>query len=477
MAASVKELVTDFTKALEDESAAFFIGAGISKSSGFVDWKEMMRDIASDLGLDVDKETDLIALAQYHFNSKQSRAKINQHLIEEFTKDANLTSNHHLIANLPVHTIWTTNYDNLIERAFEAARKQVDVKYREPQLAFTKPGRVVTIYKVHGDANNPDEAVLTKNDYELFESKRKLFSIQLQGHLVSKTFVFLGYSLNDPNIEYILSRIRTLLGTDARQHFCLMRRESVPKGSRGSKKATHEYAKKRHEHRVLDLQRYNIQAVLMDDYSEVTEILERISERTHMRDVFVSGSAAQYGPFGEDRIHDLCDRIGNLIIKEKLNLVSGFGLGIGGRVINGAFNALTVNDPDRLLLRPFPQEIPADKRKEVWTRYRDEMIRQAGFCVFISGNKLEDGSNEPIIADGVLEEFKICKQLKRRPIPIGATGFAAEQIWKEVNASLGTFYAHPTKVRDAFKVIGNTESTVPQIAKAVFEIIKEVRQW
>ena len=33
-------------------------------SARFVDWKELLRDLASELKLDVDRESDLIALAQ-----------------------------------------------------------------------------------------------------------------------------------------------------------------------------------------------------------------------------------------------------------------------------------------------------------------------------------------------------------------------------------------------------------------------------
>ena len=42
-----------------------FIGAGFSKSVGYVDWKNLLKDVADDLGLDIDKEYDLVSLAQY----------------------------------------------------------------------------------------------------------------------------------------------------------------------------------------------------------------------------------------------------------------------------------------------------------------------------------------------------------------------------------------------------------------------------
>lgn len=67
--AFIKEFVTD----LQSKSAAVFAGAGMSKASGYVDWPELLRDIATELGLTVDKENDLISLAQYHVNHRVER--------------------------------------------------------------------------------------------------------------------------------------------------------------------------------------------------------------------------------------------------------------------------------------------------------------------------------------------------------------------------------------------------------------------
>ena len=55
-----------------------FAGAGLSVPAGFVNWKELMRSIADDLGLSVDREHDPIAVAQYHQNEHGGRHRINQ---------------------------------------------------------------------------------------------------------------------------------------------------------------------------------------------------------------------------------------------------------------------------------------------------------------------------------------------------------------------------------------------------------------
>jgi|SRR5919108_2703482 NAD-dependent SIR2 family protein deacetylase len=121
------ELVRGYGRALQDGAAALFVGAGLSRSNGFVDWKGLMKEIANDLQLDVDLDADLVAIAQYSLNKYGSRDKLNQLLITEFNKDAKPTQNHELIGSLPIKAIWTTNYDKLIEHSLEAAHWRVDV--------------------------------------------------------------------------------------------------------------------------------------------------------------------------------------------------------------------------------------------------------------------------------------------------------------------------------------------------------------
>ena len=51
----ILEFIETYIHAIKEDSAAIFAGAGLSANSGYVNWKELMRDIAEELGLDVDK--------------------------------------------------------------------------------------------------------------------------------------------------------------------------------------------------------------------------------------------------------------------------------------------------------------------------------------------------------------------------------------------------------------------------------------
>jgi len=458
-----------YQSAIDEGVAAVFVGAGLSVPAGVVDWKELLRDIAAELDLNIDEETDLIALAQFHYNHARSRGRINQKLIDEYTKDAIPTKNHHLLASLPITSAWTTNYDHLLEDAFNAAHKRVDKKVAQPDFALTKPKRDVVIYKMHGDADRPDEAVLTKADYERYDEKHHLFSIQLKGDLLSKTMLFLGYSFNDPNVHYLLARIRSLVGENVRPHYWITR-----DADKNSKSSAHD--KKIQRHRIEDLKTYGIRTLLVNDYAQITEILHQLNRRVHRKNVFVSGSAYDYSPIGQERALPLLRRLGMTLIDEGFNLVCGMGLGVGDAVAMGAIEAVYRIEgshlDERTVLRPFPQTEPDKvKRTAVWRRYREEMLARARSMIIVFGNK-NDGKGGTITADGVKEEFAIAQSLGIYPIPIGLTEYAARELSRDVLGHLSEVYGSlAARAKPHLEVLADRKTDDDAIISAVIAIL------
>ena len=223
MNSEINAFINKYVKEIRNNNAAFFAGAGFSKESGYVDWKTLLESIALELNLEVEKEHDLVALAQYYYNKHQNRGMINDVIFEEFSKQKGPTQNHKILARLPISVIWTTNYDDLIEKAFGNVQKIVDVKSRNEHLSNTLANRECILYKMHGDKNNPNDAILIKDDYERYYKEHKQFLSALTGDLISKTFLFVGFSFQDPNLDYILSRIRVDYEENPRQHYAIMK--------------------------------------------------------------------------------------------------------------------------------------------------------------------------------------------------------------------------------------------------------------
>lgn len=127
--------IDKYIKEIKENNAAVFLGAGFSKNSGFVDWKSLLRSIADELGLDIEKEFNLVSLAQYYCNKNRSRYEIDKLIFDEFARDIHISENHRILARLPIFTYWTTNYNSLIEDALKEVKKIPDVKYNTKQLS------------------------------------------------------------------------------------------------------------------------------------------------------------------------------------------------------------------------------------------------------------------------------------------------------------------------------------------------------
>jgi hypothetical protein len=465
---SIETFIKSYTKELLDDNAAIFAGAGLSVSSGYVNWKDLLRDIADDLELDIDRENDLVAVAQYHVNEKKNRGPINQKIIEQFTAEARKTDAHVIIARLPIKTFWTTNYDTLIEDSLKENHKKVDTKIDVKNLAHNIPKRDAIVYKMHGDISMPSDAVITKEDYEVYNGKRQLFTTALQGDLVTKTFLFIGFSFEDPNLTYILSRIRILIGESRRTHYAFLKKVNRPSFSSD---AEYEYAKKKQQFMIDDLQRYAIEAVMLDEYDEIPKILGQIEQKLNIRNVFISGSADKYDDWFQELAVKLIQGLTKRLILSECKIISGFGLGVGSFVINSAIQ--TINEKkyrhydDYLEINPFPFQLTGDERKKFNTLYRDRILDHCGIAIFLFGNKFKDG--KLIIADGVLEEFKIAIEKGICVIPIGSTGYAASEIANEIKVDIVNYEYLQEKI-DVLCL----SKDIDDIISAVISIIKVI---
>src|SRR6266404_5616413 len=470
----IESFIDTYVQALHDQNAAVFAGAGLSIPAGLVNWNELLKDIARDIGLDVNKEDDLVTVAQFHVNERGGRHRINQALINEFSSRAKSSDNHKLLAALPIKTYWTTNYDVLIEESLRAAGKTPDVKITVDNLATTTPRRDAVVHKMHGDVSLPDKAVVTKDDYESYQFTRHMFSTALQGDLVSKTFLFIGFSFNDPNLSYILSRIRLLLRENRREHYCLLRR--VQRRDFGTAAGFH-YACAKQDLQVRDLRRYGILGLLVDDYAHYTNVLKRIAFRYNLARVFISGSAADYSPWDEGKAQELVHAISRGLIREGFGVVSDFGINMGPHVINGVLEQLETESSqvldNQLILRPFPFAIPdTAERKRRWTAYRKDMLQHAGVALFLFGNRTHPAGGV-LPADGMEEEFRLAVAKGLFVVPVGCTGSMAETLHRKVLDAFDQYYSVPG-YRRIFEALGRP-GTPNQLAKRILNFLTKLR--
>lgn len=472
----IEIFIRDYVRDLNDGTASIFAGAGLSIPAGFVNWSELMQEIAHDLGLDVDRESDLVSLAQFHVNENRTRSKINKKIIEEFTENAEETLNHKIIARLPISSIWTTNYDRLIEQAFEKENKVTDIKFTNKQLLSNKSKRDVVIYKMHGDAEHPTDAILTKEDYEQYHQSHEPFLNALTGELTTKTFLFVGFSFTDPNLDYVLSRLNFRFSEDKRQHYCLIKKHCLHDGQNPDQ-ATLDYNTRKQQLVINDLKRYGIKSLIIDSYQAITIILEEIEKRFKKKTIFISGSAETYVPFDKNEALGFIHVLSKRIIEQNFRIVNGFGWGVGSSVINGALEAINEKplkySETQLVLKPFPQfESGKKKLPELWEEYRQKMISLSGVSIFLFGNKLVDG--EIVQANGLIREFEISKSKGNICIPVGCTGYASKVISDLILESPEEYFENHSVIAPLVEKLIDSDIPLPQKVDIVIEILNKI---
>ena len=74
--------------------------------------------------------------------------------------------------------------------------------------------------------------------------------------------------------------------------------------------ADYEYERRKLDLRIADLRRYHIQAVMIESYSEITEVLQSLDRLAHSKDVLVSGSAMDFTPLGQAHVEEFSRQLG-----------------------------------------------------------------------------------------------------------------------------------------------------------------------
>lgn len=222
-------LPEDLLDALEGGKCVLFIGAGLSKAAGMMDFKSLIGRLAADLDIVEPLSDDMdtyLDLAQWHREKFPDGDKRVHALVKhEFGAGAawaNPTVDHYWLMSLPVHYVVTTNYDTLLERTLEAQKRFPNTAVTQEDVARTGGRDGVHVIKFHGDADqrvedqDKDDLVLSRDDYDRFFSDRPVMASLLQGLLLNQTFFFVGYSLRDPNFRQIYSNISLMLDKSQR---------------------------------------------------------------------------------------------------------------------------------------------------------------------------------------------------------------------------------------------------------------------
>jgi len=224
----------DLAIAATERKLLLFIGAGFTRNidKSLPTWSNIIDEMANILGYDPDilkLQGDYLQLAEY-LNLCGLKDKLIVQLaksVDDETKYSISKSQPHLLLpHLDVRSIYTTNWDNWIERGFDhekvpyqkiaMPRDFSEVKLTSKtsfpivlqtsiQSCNTSPRHYAVPYivKFHGDFNHPDSIVINETGYYKRLDFNHPLDLRFRSDIIGCSVLFIGYSFSDPNVRYI----------------------------------------------------------------------------------------------------------------------------------------------------------------------------------------------------------------------------------------------------------------------------------
>ncbi len=223
---SIKEI----RERIKYNQLVIFVGAGVSFNSLIPKWSDLVKQI--DLEINYSKNNicpkckkktncsikpcdeikytneEMLRIPEYFYQHDKTPKHVNYYkLIKETLKCDSAISNglDNLILDLLPHYIITTNYDELLEKSDSTnTRLYTVIREDKNMLSLSKERKII---KMHGDINKNKSIVLKESDYINYEQKHPLITTFIKSLLLDHTFLFVGYSLNDNNLNLIIGWI------------------------------------------------------------------------------------------------------------------------------------------------------------------------------------------------------------------------------------------------------------------------------
>ena len=232
-----KALVTE----IAERRVVLFIGAGLSKAAvpDLPSWPDLLSALVQNVGAKKDQELvrrlvrngrllDAAELINSVTIAADRRAYLQGIFLRNPTPHSDLYKN---LLDLDCKVCITTNYDQLIEKNFEhfsgaqAAYQVRTYKYRNFLADLRSPGR--TILKLHGCITEPEGVILDRQSFFKAKTENPGMYDAVAALSTVNTVLFLGYSINDPDIQLILEGVHARSATD-HTHFALVSRFEHP---------------------------------------------------------------------------------------------------------------------------------------------------------------------------------------------------------------------------------------------------------
>jgi GTPase SAR1 family protein len=202
--------ISEFVQDINPDQSILLFGAGSSMPSGAPSVSRMIEILMDAIG-ETNEGLNLLQTAQY-VEHKIGRPALEE-LIEKMLVGLKPTKGLKLIPYFNWQSIYTTNYDTLVEQCYDLAKKDLAIIKSNFDFGQSSKITATSLYKLHGGIHpikkrkDTAKLIITENDYIEATKYRELLFNRLTDELVDNDIIVIGNSLSDPHIEEIITKI------------------------------------------------------------------------------------------------------------------------------------------------------------------------------------------------------------------------------------------------------------------------------
>jgi len=215
-------------------NVALFLGAGCSISAGLPDGRSLTTELKKRFPACSQELEDFMDVCQDIIETPP----YNEVELHDFVRSKidlfDVSDTHKKITRYPWSAIFTTNYDTLIETAYNTSKERLKSCYPvvtdNPSVNISDRTKTY-LFKIMGTVDAQDSTsamVLTRTDYHSSIQKRNHYLRLLADYIKSGTIIYIGYSFKDQIVKDIISSLSKLHGFQKIPYSYVMLKGEVP---------------------------------------------------------------------------------------------------------------------------------------------------------------------------------------------------------------------------------------------------------
>lgn len=439
----------DLKQAIDEGDFSFYGGAGISIPSGLGDWDNQYRPIFQHLqstlltkDLSYTEALQLIAA-----NFEQSKKVFDMFSDSFENPDIPPNAYHFAMLRSGAQNIWTSNYDQLFEKADTLCGFGRKIIANDRMLLENFRNKKLVI-KMNGDFSNATfnenynwEVVILQKQFDLADRQRVEIWRMFEDDYRNRCIVFVGLSFTDPALRRIISVARQKISRTRYNHYFLAKTPSDP------------LREKRFRLHADNLKHNHIHTIFFENFSDITKFVKTISALSLRPVVGFSGNffkkinddgsydsskILRRGKLRASKVEKFCSTIGRELALKGYRITSGGAPVVGIPAVIAAFDAnpslsrfYMRRHSHRGFIRSAPVIIVPG---ETYQEMRKQFISEVSLLIAIAGI---DGNERK---SGTISEIVLALNNQIPVILIPQAGGAVALYWNKFINKLEHYY-------------------------------------